>query len=112
MLKAALAALAAVMTAAPSEPVKTGPGTPYYAGPPPARYIKEGVYVLLLVNPARLHEACGTDPKPGMVLYGCTRRTNDGQPVIIMPLNADPVNWFVLIHEGAHAQGWPGDHPL
>ena len=110
----ALLALATPVAAqAPTVPeIKTGPGTRYFAGPPPARFIREGLYALMLVDPAKLYEACGAERVPKMELKGCMRRTRDGFPVIIMPLNADPFNWFVLIHEAGHAAGWPGDHPL
>ena len=107
-----LVGLAAMATLGAAEPIKTGPGTRYFAGPAPARYLKEGIVPLLLVDPARLNEMCGTVPVPGLTLYGCTRRTENGQPVIIMPLTAEPYNWFVLLHEWGHSQGWPGDHPL
>lgn len=120
MIAKSLASLAAVVLAslpaqaqAPTVPqVKTGPGTRYHWGPPPARFIREGLYALMLVNPASIYEACGAERVPGMQLMGCMRRTKDGFPVIIMPLNSDPLNWFVLIHEAGHANGWGGNHEL
>lgn len=110
-LKLALVALAAVLTAAPSEPVVTGLGTRFFDGPPPARYIKEGFYNLLLVNPAQLNDACGVPNPPGLTLRGCTRTTKAGDRVVILPLSASPYNWFVLIHETGHVNGWGGEHP-
>ena len=109
---AAVAMMALLGAPSPAEVIKTGPGTRYYAGPAPARYMKEGIVPLLLVNPANIYAACGVEPTPGMTLYGCTRRTVNGQAVIIMPLNGEPYNWYVLMHEWGHSQGWPGEHPL
>lgn len=105
-------AMAALATVGAAEPIVTGPGTQYYDGPPPARFLKEGIIPLLLVAPSRLNEACGKIPPPGLTLMGCTRWTVKGQPVIIMPLNASAINWYVLLHEWGHSQGWPSDHPL
>lgn len=112
----ALALLAAALLAAPSAPVETGPGTRYYAGLPPVRYVKGGFVAVLFVHPAQLYEACGTKPIPGMVLHGCSRVMKTGQKAIIVShpcLALDGPYSAILCHESAHALGgWPGTHPL
>ena len=101
-------------TAADVKPA-TGPGTRYYDGNPPPRFVKEGMAVIILVSPEKIAALCGTVPPPGLNLVACVRRTKEGAPVIIGPHPAlFPNEQFarIILHEGAHAWGqWPGDHP-
>ena len=119
----ALCCLAAALLASPAvpqtvqTPVATGPGTRFYDGPPPARFIREGIVPVLFVDPARLAEACGAKVPPGLALVACTRMTKSGVKVVIMPHPAVAMKTdyyaLVLAHELAHAlANWPGDHPL
>ena len=115
----ALAALAAAFAlAAPSPPdwlTPTGPGTRYYDGPPPARFVGETGALVLFVAPARVAELCAMPVPPGKVLVACMRRLEGGMAVIVAPHPAGfPNERFSLIlnHELAHVNSWPGDHPL
>lgn len=94
----------------------TGPGTRYYDGPPPIRFIKEQFVPVLFIHPSRMNEACGMPNMQGMVLVACARPTRDGIKVVIMPHPAlsmhDNPYALVLAHELAHTAGWDGAHPL
>lgn len=116
-LFAGLLALATPVAAqAPTVPeIKTGPGTRYFAGLPPARYVKGGFVTVLFVHPDQLYEACGAPRVAGMELKGCARMMKSGQKAVIVPhpcVALDGQYTVVLCHELGHHQGWPGDHPL
>src|SRR6478736_984492 len=103
----ALLALAALLTAAPSTPVATGPGTPYYDGLPPERFFHEGAAIVLFVGDVSPY--CGYAP-PGLTTIACTIETDKGTPVIIMPhpITLGRQGDFyarVLAHELSHQQG-------
>jgi hypothetical protein len=110
----ALLALAALLTAAPTTPVETGLGTPYYAGNPPIRYNREGAALILFV--ADVAPFCGIAPE-GLTVIACTRSTKEGVPVIIMPhpaIYGVAGDYYarIMAHELAHdLGGWPADHP-
>lgn len=115
MFKALILSAAAAIVAAPSVPI--GPGTRFYDGDPPARYVKEGMALIVFVAPSRMNAVCGADNPQGLVLLACVRRLKDGNvPVVFMPHPAAfPGNPYarILGHELAHSIGnWPGDHPL
>ena len=114
---AAVAMMALLGAPSPAEVIKTGPGTRYYDGAPPARFIKQGIVPVMFVNPALINEACGIGNLPGLTLLACTRRTKEGVAVVIMPHPAafmDSNGYaLVLAHEIAHANGgWSGSHEL
>jgi hypothetical protein len=108
-----LVALAALLTAAPSTPIETGPGTRYFDGMPPARYDGTGAAIVVMVNDVATY--CGEAPQ-GLTIIACTRRTEGGAPIIFMPNPSEAAaqgDFYarILAHELAHAQGWPGTHP-
>lgn len=120
MLKAAAGVLMMALLGAPTPadaPVQTGPGTRYFAGDPPARFVKEGLALVMFVAPSRMNEVCGMPNTNRMLLVACVRRLKKGGvPVIFMP---HPVVFpgdtyaQILNHELAHAiGGWDGTHPL
>lgn len=108
-------ALAALLAAAPATPqVATGPGTPYFAGMPPARYDGTGAAIVVFTDDVT--QFCGGAPE-GLVIVACVRRTKEGAPFIFMP-NPRPAAELgdpyarILHHELAHVRGWEADHPL
>lgn len=110
-----VAAFAAVGLAAPATAlIPTGPNTPYYAGPPPSEFIREGAALVLFVHPGRIDGLCGGAPA-GMVVYACVRRVEGDIPVVIMPhpvVARGEVYADILTHELAHREGWAYDHPM
>lgn len=108
-MKALLAASALLLT---------GPGTPFFDGPPPARFRSSETTVRLrIVPPAEIRAACNSPNVAGLILRGCARSDWLGRPTIVLP---DPCpdagrdyTAQILCHELAHARGgWPADHPL
>ena len=105
-----------IWTAESPPEIKTGPGTRYYSGLPPVRFVKGGLVPVLFVHPDQLYEACGAPKVEGLELKGCARMMKTGQKAIIIPhpcLSLDGQYTVILCHETAHAiASWPGDHPL
>jgi phosphoribosylformylglycinamidine (FGAM) synthase-like amidotransferase family enzyme len=101
----------ALLVAAPSEPVATGPGTAHFDGMPPERFWQEDVAIVVFVNDVT--ELCGDSP-PGLTMIACTRKI-EGQVVVVMP---HPVGHAlageyyarILTHELGHHAGWTGMH--
>ena len=114
----ALAALATPVAAQAPEmpPIKTGLGTRYYDGPPPARFVKGGLVRVIFAHPDQIMEICGVEPVPGMTLVACARLSKAGDKIVVMPhpalyMHNDPYA-MLLAHEVAHSiGGWGGDHP-
>jgi hypothetical protein len=123
MIAKALASLAALVAlslpaaaqAPEVKPVVTGPGTRYFSGRPPARFIKPMAVPAIFAHPEQLYAMCGLERIPGMKLRGCVRSDKNGVKWVIMPhpgADPDPSNWFVLLHELGHAAGWGANHEL
>lgn len=96
-------------------PAVTGPGTRYFDGLPPARFVKGGFVTVLFVHPAQLYEACGAPQVQGLTLKGCARMMKSGVKAVIVPhpcVTLDGEYTVILCHELGHWAGWPGDHPL
>lgn len=112
-MKALLALCLAPLLAAPTVPIQTGPGTPYFAGMPPERFIREVAVMALFVAPSRIEDLCGPPPE-GMVVMACVRRL-EGVEVVIMPhpiVAHGEVYADLLTHELAHVAGWSREHEL
>ena len=114
MFKVATLAVVSIFLSGPVAPVQTGPGTRYFDGPPPIRFVREGLVPVLFVAPARLAEACAVKIPPGIVLMACARTTKDGLRVVIMPhpaafMGSDPYAQ-IMAHELGHVAGWSGNH--
>ena len=96
-------------------PIKTGLGTRYYSGPPPARFVKAGLVRVIFVHPDQIMEVCGVEPVPGMMLMACARMSVAGDKIVVMPhpcLAIEQPYALLLCHEVSHSiGGWPGDHP-
>lgn len=111
-----LASLPAAAQGPAPEPVVTGPGTRYYSGLPPVRFVKGGLVRVLLVHPDQLYEACASPRVPGLSLMGCARMSKAGDKIIVIAhpcLSASEGYAAIFCHESAHAiGGWSGLHEL
>lgn len=108
-----LVAIAALLTAAPSTSVETGPGTPYFDGMPPARYDGNVAAIVVMVDDVAPY--CGPPPPEGLQIVACARRLKDGSPIIFAPnprpyAEAGDRYAQIMLHEGAHVAGWSGNH--
>ena len=116
MFKVATLAVVSIFLSGPVAPVQTGPGTRYFDGPPPIRFVRETAVPVFFIHPDRMMDACGLDKAPpGVRLIACVRRTNTGQAIMMLPhpcLSADEQYALIVCHETAHVNLWPGDHPL
>jgi hypothetical protein len=85
---------------------------PIYSGMPPERF--QGDFAAVVVFTSNVEAFCG-DPGPGLTIHGCAGM-RDGVPTIIIysPCASGPTERFARIacHEGAHLQGWGGNHEL
>ena len=110
-----LVGLAAMATLGATGPIKTGPGTTSYDGPPPARYVRVTMVAVLFTDKPGLKAMCG-EAKPPLTRMGCTLSDKEGRPLIVMPhphlvTPAYAARYAgILDHELGHVNSWPGDH--
>ena len=92
----------------------TGPGTTHYDGPPPAKYARDTVAVVLFTDLNGVKRECGEAPPP-LTRMGCAGVRPDGVKIaILLHPSFMPSNPYAVYinHELAHLNGWPGTHPL
>lgn len=115
-MKAALAAGAALLVGAPSEPIKTGPGTAYFTGLPPVRFVKEDITPVIFATPENVTKLCGGDTLPeGFRVLACARKDKRNVKWLILPhpaIAAGEPYADLVTHELGHRAGWSGMHEL
>lgn len=85
---------------------------PLFAGMPPHRFQGDGASVVIFASDVTRY--CGPAPA-GYVKLGC-QGTKDGVPIIVLPnpcIVGDREAFArIACHEGAHRNGWGGNHEI
>lgn len=112
-LLAAILIFFATQTAAVARSLQDKDGTWWTVIDPPARFLGKpnpAPEVFYLPREDAFLVCKMATGKAGM--FGCAQNLLDGWDITIVDDLPKPLRDEVLIHEQAHCNGWPADHPL
>lgn len=110
----AIALAAPSQAGVPAEKPLSGPGTRYFAGPPPPRFQHDTMTVVLFTSDVA--RSCGKEPPPeGFVILGCTLRDPaTGNVLMVLPnpcrMTGEGLHRHIACHEIGHVNGWGSYH--